>query len=223
MVANGMANEQLGRRERKKAQTRRTIAETALRLFLERGYDAVGVREVAQEADVATATLFAHFPSKEALVFDQDDEQEEALLDVVRRRPQDVSIPEALRRWFHGMAETARSEPDLDRFHRLIESTPALRDYSAKMWLRHEEALADAIATDVGLSAPDTASRLVARTALGVIPSITSLDEAAQVIDETFDFVEAGWAATATRGRGRAEAGSRRRSPGERELERGAE
>ncbi|GAA4093000.1 TetR/AcrR family transcriptional regulator [Streptomyces hundungensis] len=211
MTAREATNDQLGRRERKKAQTRRTIAETALRLFLERGYDDVGVREVAQEADVATATLFAHFPSKEALVFDQDDAQEEALLDVVRRRAEGVSIPEALRRWFHAMADTARGEPDLDRFHRLIETTPALRDYSAKMWLRHERALTDAIAGESGLAAPDTASRLVARTALGVIPSITSLDEATRIIDETFDFVEAGWAATAARAHGGVGAKSGRR------------
>ncbi|GGY16908.1 MULTISPECIES: TetR/AcrR family transcriptional regulator [Streptomyces] len=209
MAAHGATNGQLGRRERKKAQTRRTIAETALRLFLERGYDAVGVREVAQEADVATATLFAHFPSKEALVFDQDDEQEEALLDVVRARPEGVSIPEALRRWFHGMVDAARNEPDLDRFHRLIETTPALRDYSARMWLRHEQALADVIAADIGLAAPDTASRLVARTALGVIPSITSLDEGARIIDVTFDFVEAGWTATAPAADAGATAGGR--------------
>ncbi|MFG3280566.1 TetR/AcrR family transcriptional regulator [Streptomyces sp. NPDC048111] len=195
MAAKQTANEQVGRRERKKAQTRRSIAETALRLFLERGYEAVGVREVAQEADVATATLFAHFPSKEALVFDQDDEQEGALLDVVRNRPEGVSVPEALRRWFHGMVEAARGEPELDRFHRLVESTPALREYSAKMWLRHEEALAAVIAADAGLPASDTASHLVARTALGVIPSISSLDEGDRIVDETFDFVEAGWAA----------------------------
>ncbi|MEW2164475.1 helix-turn-helix domain-containing protein [Streptomyces sp. NPDC007084] len=191
-------NQQLGRRERKKAQTRKLIADTALRLFLERGYDNVGVREIAQEADVATATLFAHFPSKEALVFDQDDEQEQRLIDVVRERPEGTSIPGALRGWFQRMVETAREEPGLAEFHSLIESTPALRDYSAKMWLRHENALAAAIAADIGLAAPDTASRLVARTALEIIPSIRSLDEAARIIDVTFAFIEAGWAATAS-------------------------
>ncbi|NEB74750.1 TetR family transcriptional regulator [Streptomyces sp. SID14478] len=189
-------NQQLGRRERKKAQTRKLIADTALRLFLARGYDNVGVREVAQEADVATATLFAHFPSKEALVFDQDDEQEQLLLDVVRERPDGVSVPQALRGWFQQMVETARNEPRLAQFHQLIDGTPALRDYSARMWLRHENALAEVIAADIGLSAPDTASRLVARTALGIVPSIRSLDDAAQIIDVTFRFIEAGWAAT---------------------------
>ncbi|MFD5142845.1 TetR/AcrR family transcriptional regulator [Streptomyces sp. NPDC058401] len=190
-------NQQPGRRERKKAQTRKLIADTALRLFLERGYDNVGVREVAQEADVATATLFAHFPSKEALVFDQDDEQEQLLLDAVRNRPDGVSVPQTLRGWFQQMVETARSEPGLSRFHQLIEDTPALREYSAGMWRRHENALAGIIAADIGLPAPDTACRLVARTALEIIPSIRSLDDAEQIIDVTFTFIEAGWEATA--------------------------
>ncbi|MER5890298.1 TetR family transcriptional regulator [Streptomyces sp. NPDC001941] len=188
-----------GRRERKKAQTRKTIADTALRLFLERGYDNVGVRDVAQEADVATATLFAHFPSKEALVFDQDGEQEEMLLAVVRERPEGVSVPQALRGWFHEMLGEARREPDLERFHALVEGTPALREYSARMWLRHEQALARAIADDAGLDAPDTACRLVARTALETIPSIRDLDDAAGVVDDTFAFIEAGWAAARAR------------------------
>jgi AcrR family transcriptional regulator len=52
-----------GRRERKKAQTRKAIADAALELFSERGYDNVGVREVADAADVALSTLFKHFPS----------------------------------------------------------------------------------------------------------------------------------------------------------------
>lgn len=161
--------QQVSRRERKKAETRRTIADTALRLFFERGYDDVGIREIAQEADVAVATLFAHFPSKEALVFDQDAEQEAALLDVVRRRPEGVSIPEALRGWLHEVVRIARSEPKLARFHGLIDATPALREHSARMWLRHEEALAQAIAAELGLDAPDVACRLLARTCLGAI------------------------------------------------------
>ncbi len=81
----------LGRRERKKAATRRAIADAALRLFLERGYDAVGIREIADAADVSTTTLFKHFPVKEALVFDEDDDQEERLLTAVRERP---ALPE---------------------------------------------------------------------------------------------------------------------------------
>ncbi|WP_328306620.1 TetR/AcrR family transcriptional regulator [Streptomyces sp. NBC_00442] len=189
--------QQVSRRERKKAETRRTIADTALRLFFERGYDDVGIREIAQEADVAVATLFAHFPSKEALVFDQDAEQEAALLDVVRRRPEGVSIPEALRGWLHEVVRIARSEPKLARFHGLIDATPALREHSARMWLRHEEALAQAIAAELGLDAPDVACRLLARTCLGAIPSLRDLDGAAQIIDDTFAFIEAGWNATA--------------------------
>ncbi|WP_280454554.1 TetR/AcrR family transcriptional regulator, partial [Nocardia brasiliensis] len=61
-----------GRRERKKAANRQALADAALRLFLERGYDAVGVREIADAADVSVATLFKHFPGgKEALVVGQ--------------------------------------------------------------------------------------------------------------------------------------------------------
>lgn len=199
VLAMGTNHQPGGRRERKKAQTRKLLADTALRLFLERGYDNVGVREVAQEADLATATLFAYFPSKEALVFDQDDEQEQMLLAAVRERPSGVSIPEALRGWFLQMVETARTEPGLVQFHALIESAPALRDYSAKMWLRHEQALAGALAAEIGLHSPDAACSLVARTALGIIPSIRSLDDAEEIIDVTFRFIEAGWAATIER------------------------
>ncbi|HWO62981.1 MAG TPA: helix-turn-helix domain-containing protein, partial [Umezawaea sp.] len=63
--------ETAGRRERKKAATRQALADAALRLFLERGFDAVGVREIADAADVATTTLFKYFPTKESLVFDE--------------------------------------------------------------------------------------------------------------------------------------------------------
>ncbi|WP_280456240.1 helix-turn-helix domain-containing protein, partial [Nocardia brasiliensis] len=66
-----------GRRERKKAANRQALADAALRLFLERGYDAVGVREIADAADVSVATLYKHFPGgKEAQVFDQDADRE---------------------------------------------------------------------------------------------------------------------------------------------------
>ncbi|HWD78636.1 MAG TPA: helix-turn-helix domain-containing protein [Kribbella sp.] len=60
-----------GRRERKKQQTRQAISDVATGLFLERGFDAVTVAEVARAADVAVQTVFNHFPAKEDLFFDE--------------------------------------------------------------------------------------------------------------------------------------------------------
>ncbi|GAA0595214.1 TetR/AcrR family transcriptional regulator [Kribbella sandramycini] len=63
---------EIGRRERKKQQTRQAISDVATGLFLERGFDAVTVAEVARAADVAVQTVFNHFPAKEDLFFDED-------------------------------------------------------------------------------------------------------------------------------------------------------
>src|SRR5262249_5764015 len=136
----------VGRRERKKAATRQAIADAALRLFLERGYDDVGIREIADAADVSTTTLFKHFPVKEALVFDEDADQEAYLLAAVRERPAGQSIPEALRE--HALRRrmaAAGGDARFAAFFDMINSTPVLRDYLQAMWLRHTAALAGVI------------------------------------------------------------------------------
>ncbi|SRR5713101_2451881 len=61
-----------GLRERKKALTRQLIADTAARLFAERGYENVAVSDVAREADVAEQTVYNYFPTKEQLVTDRE-------------------------------------------------------------------------------------------------------------------------------------------------------
>ena len=57
--------------ERGGPQTRARIAEVAARLFLERGFDAVTVADVAREAGVSSVTVFNHFPRKEDLLLDR--------------------------------------------------------------------------------------------------------------------------------------------------------
>src|SRR3954470_16787625 len=94
-----------GRRERKKAATRQKIADTALRLFLERGFDSVGIRDVAAEADVAVTTLFSHFAAKEALVFEQDDVFQQRLTQAVTGREPHEPLMPALRREIHAMVD----------------------------------------------------------------------------------------------------------------------
>lgn len=57
--------ESTGRRERKKAQTRRALTKAALDLFLERGFEATTVEEIAEAADFHRATFHRLFASKE--------------------------------------------------------------------------------------------------------------------------------------------------------------
>ncbi len=140
-----------GRRERKKAATRQKIADTALRLFLERGYEAVGIRDVAAEADVAVTTLFSHFASKEALVFEQDDNFEQRLIQAVTRRAPHEPLVPALRREVEAMVRHCTADGAAPIW-RMIDESPALREYEESMRLRHAESLATAIAADPELS-----------------------------------------------------------------------
>ena len=137
-----------GRRERKKAATRQKIADTALRLFLERGYDAVGIRDVAAEADVAVTTLFSHFGSKEALVFERDEDFERRLAQAVTGRALHEPLIPVLRREIHAMVRHCASQ-DAAPLWRMIDESPALRQFEESMRLRHAESLATAIAADL--------------------------------------------------------------------------
>jgi hypothetical protein len=62
-----------GLRERKKQAMRRQLSDTAARMFLERGFDAVRVAEVAAACGVSEKTVFNYFPNKEALILDRLD------------------------------------------------------------------------------------------------------------------------------------------------------
>ncbi len=196
-----LVTEQPGRRERKKAATRKAIADTALTMFLERGYDAVGIREIAAEADVAVTTLFAHFPSKEALLFDEDRKREEWLIRAVTDREPGLSIPQALRRRLHAtVREFAR--PGAATFWQLVDGSPALREYASTMWLRHEDALATTIAADLGRSEPSPACRAFARFVLAVYPLAREAADPAAAVDEIFDLITPGWDAVFCRTHG---------------------
>jgi AcrR family transcriptional regulator len=188
------------RRERKKAATRQAIADAALRLFLERGFDNVGIREIADAADVSTTTLFKHFPVKEALVFDREADLEAGLLAAVRERPPGQSIPAALREHAlrHRRAD-ADSDPRFAEFLELVNSTPALRDYHQAMWLRHTAALAEAIAEESGLPADDPACTALAHFALEAPRVARAHDDAREALVRAFDLLDHGWRALTSR------------------------
>ena len=89
------------RRSRKRLATRQGISDIATRLFLERGFDHVTIDEIAEAADVGRMTVFNHFPRKEDLFFDRDDEGREIVLDALRRRDRAIAPIETLRLLAH--------------------------------------------------------------------------------------------------------------------------
>src|ERR1700729_4125564 len=85
----------------KRLATRQGISNAATRLFIERGFDHVTVDEIAAAADVGRMTVFNHFPRKEDMFFDRDEEGREILREALRQRDADVAPIEALRLLAH--------------------------------------------------------------------------------------------------------------------------
>src|SRR5215472_14949900 len=118
---------EMGLRERKKLRTRESIRDTAVRLFLARGFDRVTVAEVAREADVSEATVFNHFPTKEDLLYSRMEAFEGELLDAVRTRAPGQSALDAFAAFVFAirglMAEDAGEE--VASWARLVTESPA--------------------------------------------------------------------------------------------------
>ncbi|MFI9150477.1 TetR/AcrR family transcriptional regulator [Streptomyces sp. NPDC053367] len=184
-----------GRRERKKAATRKALSDAALELFLERGFDKVTVAQIAEAADTAVTTLFAHFPGgKEALILGDSAEREASLTAAVRGRGGNESVLDALHRFFAGRGIFS---PDPDntfrRQVRLITETPQLRRYARDLWTACESTLARVIAEETGRDPDDVSLRVLARYVLE-IPDLTSdAPEPTRALDTVFTHLRRGW------------------------------
>jgi AcrR family transcriptional regulator len=155
-----------GLRASKKRRTRDAIAGAAMRLFRERGFDAVTVAEVAAAADVSEKTVFNYFPAKEDLVLERGQDRRAALIAAIRERPAGASVVEPFReaslafldRVEHDPVETTVAVP------RLVMASPTLRDRLFVGWEREAEQLSPVIAAAAGADDDDLTARVVARS-----------------------------------------------------------
>ncbi|HEX4362484.1 MAG TPA: TetR family transcriptional regulator [Pseudonocardia sp.] len=143
--------EPVGLRERKKARLRETIAATAIRLFLESGFDQVSITDIAREADVARRTLFHYFPTKEDLVLQRFADHEDEAARIVRTRRPDQPPLDALR---EALLDALRQrdpntglndDPEIMAFLRLISETESLAARLLRYTSRGMDALAGAL------------------------------------------------------------------------------
>jgi AcrR family transcriptional regulator len=149
------ATPQPGLRERKKRRTREHIAETARRLFSERGFEGVTVAEVARGAEVSEQTVFNYFPTKEDLVYWRLGTFEAQLLQTIRERPPGESVLAAFRRFLLSQRGLMGDiDPDaheqLAAMTRMILESPALLAREQQIFVGYTASLAEVIRGDGG-------------------------------------------------------------------------
>jgi AcrR family transcriptional regulator len=185
-------------RARKKAATKQSIQEHALRLFVEKGYDATTVDEIADAAGVSHMTFFRYFPRKEAVV--EYDEYDPLLEELVAARPPHEPPLTALHNAIRaGLEKILSADRDALLIRtRLVLRNPVLRSRNLIAQDTTRDLFARALARRAGLSEPDLAATVQASAALGVIaPAVMAWaeddgEDLIALIDAAFAALRAG-------------------------------
>ena len=153
-------------RTRKRLATRQVISNIATRLFLERGFDHVKVDEIAAAADVGRMTVFNHFPRKEDMFFDRDEEGREALRSALRQRDPRVTPLETLRLLAHGLVADnspyMRFSAESQGFIATIEGSETLKARARAIRDEIAQVLAQELAHSAGREMNDGDAQLAA-------------------------------------------------------------
>ena len=165
-----------GLRERKKRLLRQQLSDTATRMFIERGFDAVRVIEVAEACGVSDKTVFNYFPTKEALVLDRLEGTTAALR--AGLAPGMPPVEAALRildgeltaitAMLASQDDPAGAIGEVKRFGDLIHQTPSLRAYQSDMMDQFAAVATEILAARARMSPDDPEPQIAARALLGL-------------------------------------------------------
>src|SRR5215471_2354346 len=166
-----------GLRERKKRLLRQQLSDTATRMFIERGFDAVRVVEVAQACGVSDKTVFNYFPAKEALALDRLENTITSLRNGLAD-PDLLPLEAALRilegeltamtAMLSSQDDPAEAITQMRRFGDLIHGTPSLRAYQSNMMDHFVTVATEILAARAGMSPDDPEPQIAARALLGL-------------------------------------------------------
>jgi AcrR family transcriptional regulator len=164
--------EQPGLRERKKARTRASIREHALRLFREQGYDGTTVEQIAAAAEVSPSTFFRYFPTKEDVVL--QDDMDVRLFEAFERQPPDLAPLPAIRAAVReaGHSFTPEEWALLREATALTMTVPEVRARALDEMTRTIGLMTKALAKRVGLPATDMRVQTFAGAVLGVMVTV---------------------------------------------------
>jgi AcrR family transcriptional regulator len=156
-------------RARKKAATEAALQDAALRLFVEKGYDATTIEEIVAEADVSRRTFFRYFGSKEEVIFKEGPHDLEALRRLLRERPKNEPALATLKHATVGFVRYLEARrATILQFIAVIRNSPSLNARAAEIMGGWSAAVAEELATRCGTQV-DMKRRLLGSLAIAAI------------------------------------------------------
>ena len=159
-------------RERKKARTRASLREHALRLFREQGYQATTVEQIAAAAEVSPSTFFRYFPPKEDIVL--QDDMDTRMMEAFARQPAGLApIPAVRAAVRESWAEFTEAEWELLRQGSTLSlQVPEIRSRMMNEVARSASVITSALAERTGRAPDDLRLRVLAGAIIGVMMTV---------------------------------------------------
>jgi AcrR family transcriptional regulator len=171
-----------GLRERKNARTRDAIERAAAELALEQGYDHTTVDQIAARADVAPRTVYVRYPTKEAILFDEN-EGAATFREWVEGTEDD--LVERLTRFVQRRVDATQEDADLRRLKmRAIWTDPYLRRVLRGKLEAAEQLIRASVSNELGLPLDDSGVHVFAAAVTGLF---ITMAEKAVAHPDSFD------------------------------------
>lgn len=180
-------------RERNRIRARNDITAAALVLFEKHGYDATTVEQIARAASLSSATVFRHFPSKEDILFGDEDDSAQAMVECVaarRDRSVDVAALAEPMSKFAAELEDERTQT----LTRLVMTTRSLEARSLRMRLRWEREIALQLATEEGAATSTLRHTVIASVAVSCLSAALRFWDRSDPSSSLTDLVESAFA-----------------------------
>jgi AcrR family transcriptional regulator len=194
----------LGLRERKKLRTRELIAEVALDLFSEHGYQATTVAEIAAAADLSERTVFGYFATKEDILFADHLALEHGLAEALENQQKGTVVLDTLREFV--IENLSRFDEQARIRWQIVRHDDLLLAHQRARQAAFGEVIARAIAAELGERVDDLRPQLVTAAVVAAFTATyehrfrarsqtASRAQAIAVIDEAIVFLRGGLAA----------------------------
>jgi AcrR family transcriptional regulator len=196
-----------GLRERKKVQTRDKIVEVATRLFVEQGFDATTIDEIAAAADVSPRTFFRYFATKEDVVFLEQEAENDAIAKVLAaRRPNEDDVELLLRAVAEALPTSIAAVKHTGALYQVVLATPSLLARAFHATVAVENILVDGLIGKRATRAEQIRARALAASFVGALRALfvywmeTGMrGDPAEVMGEIGEFLRHGFLAGRTR------------------------